>query len=101
LEGRRALTERIAKERISILFSLAEERASSEPGLAKSYIRILERIRRHYHVRLPKRMKARICHNCSMILVPGLNCKVTVASSSKIIIYRCMACGKEKHIVYK
>jgi len=101
MEGRRALVNSIARERIEILFGLAERNASSEPGLALSYITIIEKMRSHYKIGLPLRIKNRICKGCSTVLMPGLNCTAKVASSKGYVIYKCKRCGAERHLRYK
>ncbi len=101
MHGRKALIEEIAKERIEILFDIAEREFISNQKLAKSYISMMNKIRTHYRVGIPSRIKNRICSNCSSILIPGYNCKVTIASSKGHIIYKCSVCGSEKHLHYR
>ncbi len=101
MDGRKSLTSSIAKERIDALFELAEKNSGKEPKLAASYIKTLDKIRKHYRVGLPTRIKARICAGCSELLVPGVNCTVRLASSKKLVVYRCTKCGRERRIPYK
>ena len=101
MEGRRTLINDIAKERVEILFALAEKVVSEDRALADSYIKILNSIRTHYKVALPQNIKNRICGECASVLIPGLNCKVTVASSKSYVVYKCASCGAEEHLHYK
>ncbi len=101
MESHRALINSIAKERIGILFKLAENAAPKDRKLAGSYIKILNSIRTHYKIALPNSIKARLCRGCSSVLIPGLNCKVTLVSSKGYLIYKCASCGAEKHLHYK
>ena len=101
MSDKRSLVNSVARERIELLFGLAEEEAVKNPKLSSSYISLLEKISTHYKVKLPMDMKNRICKACSIILVPGLNCKVVIASSVGFVVYRCNKCGAEHHIRYK
>lgn len=101
LKDRRALVNGIAKERIEILFGLAESALPKDKDLAGSYVYILNKIRTHYKVNVPPRIKNRICGGCSSLLLPGLNCRVIVVSSGGYLTYRCLACGTDNHIRYR
>ena len=101
MEGRRTLINDIAKERVEILFALAEKAVSEDRKLSGSYIKILNGIRTHYKVALPQNIRNRICGECASVLIPGLNCRVTVASSKSYVIYKCASCGAEAHLRYK
>ncbi len=101
MEGKRSIINGIAKERIEILFGLAEKAAQSDAELSSSYVSILEKISTHYKVGLPSEIKNRLCKKCSLVLIPGLNCDVVIGSSKGFIIYRCKKCGLERHIRYK
>ena len=94
----------IATWRMQRLFSLASERTkkngSDSERLAKRYVNIAKEISSHYKVKMPKEIKNAICSNCSNVLVPGLNCRVRLASSKRYVAYVC-ECGEEKHIFYK
>ncbi len=101
MEGKKSIISGIAKERIEILFDLAEKTAPKDSGLSSRYVSIMERISTHYRVGLPPEIKNRICKKCSLVLVPGLNCNVIIGSSKGFVIYKCVKCGSEHHIWYK
>ena len=99
-----ALVKRIAKCRIGILFGLAEEKTLKDTEasrrLARRYISIARTISAHYKVKIPRELKYRICKKCGSFLVPGINCRVRVASAHGYVAYVC-ECGGETHIHYK
>ena len=101
MESRKPLINTIARERIEILFGLAEKAFPEDGELASSYVSIMNRIRTHYKVGLPPRIENRVCKGCSSVLMPGYNCKVVLASSKGHIIYKCGECGSERHLNYK
>ncbi len=100
-EDRRELAQKIAAERIGILFGLAERKAGSDSALSHRYVLMLKRIAAHYKVGLPKNIRNGICAKCNHVLVPGLNSTVRVVSSKGYMAYRCAGCGAEKHVFYK
>ena len=95
------IAKEIAAERMSILYKLAVKRAAGDPELAKNYVKTLRRIGAHYKVRMPGGMKAMICADCNMVLIPGLTASVRLASSKGYAVYTCNSCKREQHIFYK
>ena len=91
----------VAKERMERLFYLAERSVVDGGRYSNNYVRLIEKISAHYKVPVPRSMRNRICKHCMTVLVPGLNCRVTVASSKGYVGYKCTACGKELHVHYK
>lgn len=96
----RSVVEEIAKERIAVLFGLAQKTASERPEFSHKYVKTLRQISSHYKVQIPKKMRAQICTNCSIILAPGINATVRVVSSKRYVAYKCNRCGRERHIPY-
>ncbi|MDE1845798.1 MAG: hypothetical protein KGH53_00735 [Candidatus Micrarchaeota archaeon] len=98
------IVKEIAQERINRLFLLAGDRTRMKDKrsieLARRYVKIAKNISTHYKVRLPEKIKNGVCKKCGNVLVPGLNCKVRLASSKGYAAYIC-ECGEEKHIFYK
>ncbi len=94
-------TSRIATERIERLFALAEKAAKrGDKKLSSRYMKIAKEISNHYRIGMPQRLKKLVCKRCGEIQIPGLNAKVTIASSKHCIIYKCK-CGAENKIFYK
>lgn len=96
----RAIVEEVAKERIAVLSGLAEAAVQSEPELARSYVKRLRQISRHYKVQIPKEVKRRICTGCNTAMVPGVNSTVRIVSSKHYVAYACNSCKREQHIYY-
>ncbi len=83
---------RIARERINILFRLAEKTLAKHPERSRRYVELARKIGLRYNVRLPKRLKRRFCKRCNTLLVPGRTCEVRV--KEKILMVRCLNCSK-------
>lgn len=99
-----SFAKEVAADRMHRLFDLAQQRTKKDDGasrkLAKRYIRIAKAISSHYKVSMPKQIKERICRKCGNVLIPGLNCRVRLASSKGYAAYIC-ECGAERHVFYK
>ncbi len=91
---------RIARERISILFRLANENAKTHPERSMRYIGLARKIGTRYLVRLPRRLKVSFCKKCNSPLIPGYNVSVRLVPRHKVMEYRC-ECGEVKRISYK
>ena len=105
MQKRDPVVRQVAEQRMSRLFELARlrtvQQSSQSHRLARRYIKIARAIGSHYKVNTPKEMKEFTCKKCDCVLIPGLNCKVRIASSKKYIVYLCESCKTEKHIFYK
>ncbi len=97
------LVREVAQDRMERLFRLAEALAGSsnrgDEKLGKRYVALLKRISAHYKVRMPREIKNRICKGCNSVLVPGISCRVRIASQG-YIVYTC-TCGMQKRIALK
>lgn len=83
---------RIAKERIKILFELAEKEFREHPERSRRYIQLARKIGLRYNIRLQKDLKKKFCKKCNSILIPGLSSKVRI--KRKIREVKCLNCGK-------
>lgn len=82
--------KKIAKERISILFNLAERELNKHPERSRRYVELARKIGLRYNIRLPKELKRKFCKNCNTLLRPGLTC--TVRMEKKMLSIRCSNC---------
>jgi ribonuclease P protein subunit RPR2 len=99
-DNRKVLVKKIADERISILFGLAEEAIKKDQPISHRYISELRQISTHYKVKIPKKMKNQICTRCDLLLYPGITSKVRMVSSQRYMAYVCDKCGREIHVRY-
>ncbi|UCE39203.1 MAG: ribonuclease P [Thermoplasmata archaeon] len=82
----------IAKERIDILFDLAEKEARAyNLQRANRYVELARKIGMRYNVRVPSHFKRRYCKFCHSYLVPSVNSRVRI-KYKKIVIF-CENCG--------
>ncbi len=91
----------IAKERIEILFRLAEKEFSSGmKDLANRYVNLARKIAMRYNVRVPAHLKRRFCKKCHAYLVPGVNARVRIRSKQKYVLITCLECGHKMRFPY-
>jgi len=86
--------QKIAKERIDILFNLAEKEFRKHQQRTKRYVELARKIGLRYNVRFSKVLKKRFCKNCNSLLKPGLSSKVRLDKKTKTIVIRCLTCNK-------
>jgi len=83
---------RVARIRISDLFSLAEREAmSGSPELADRYVALARRIGMRYNVRLPSEYRDLYCRACSTFWVEGRSVRTRLRSGRRV--RTCLRCG--------
>jgi len=82
---------RIARERIDILFTLAERVFPYEPELANRYVEIALAVQQKARIRMPRKWKRRYCKRCHSFLVPGVNARVRLRNGHVVI--KCLNCS--------
>jgi ribonuclease P protein subunit RPR2 len=93
--------ERIAKERIGILFSLAGKEFREHPERSKRYVELARKIGMRYNVRLTKEMKMRFCRKCLSYLKPGVNSRIRTNKDRQAVVLTCLECGHVSRYPYK
>ncbi len=91
---------RIAKERISILISLAEKEKNGHPERSRRYVELARKIGMRYNVRLGKENKRKFCSECNAFFVHGKNCMVRTVKEKQSVVFRCLGCGHEQAYPY-
>jgi ribonuclease P protein subunit RPR2 len=90
LRREKRLERKIARERISILLSKADEIKFENYELARRYVELARRIAMRYRIRLPKNQKRKFCKNC---LYPYRHDRVRVRVRKSRIMITCLNCG--------
>ncbi|MEN4017361.1 MAG: ribonuclease P protein component 4 [Methanobacterium sp.] len=89
---------KIARERIDVLFKLAEESFEKHPERSDRYVEMARNIATKYNIRMPRIWKRRFCKNCNKFLKPGSNCQIRLRDSCVAI--KCLNCGNVVNIPY-
>jgi ribonuclease P protein subunit RPR2 len=98
--GKPANLEKIARERIRILFDLAKKESGSHPERSRRYVELARKIGMRYNVRLTRGMKMRFCPKCLSYLRPGANCRVRTKKDRQSVILTCLECGFVRRYPY-
>ena len=86
---------RIARERVSHLFGLAEREARGpHPELADRYVALARRIGMRYNVRLRRDYRELYCRSCSAFWVEGRTVRTRLRSGSRV--RTCLRCGYQR-----
>ncbi len=86
---------RIARERVSNLFGLAEREArGAHPELADRYVALARRIGMRYNVRLRQEYRELYCRACSAFWVEGRTVRTRLRSGSRV--RTCLRCGYQR-----
>jgi ribonuclease P protein subunit RPR2 len=99
--GRRGIRTKamvnIAKERIDILFKLAEREALSHDfQRANRYVALARKIGMRYNVRIPKQYKLRFCKHCNSYLHPPVTSRIRKKTDRTVIF--CKQCNRYTRI---
>lgn len=84
----------IARERIDILFALAEKEFKKHRERSKRYVQLARKIGMRYNVKIPENLKGSFCKLCNSYLKLGVNCRVRTNPAQKAVIMKCLECGK-------
>ncbi|MBI2573346.1 ribonuclease P [Candidatus Woesearchaeota archaeon] len=86
----------IARERIKILFSQADEIFLSDRTLANRYVHLARAIAMKAKIRIPLELKRRYCKFCYHYLRAGVNSRIRTREGKVVIL--CMDCKKMTRI---
>ncbi|MEM7821429.1 MAG: ribonuclease P protein component 4 [Candidatus Aenigmatarchaeota archaeon] len=87
-----AWTKKIAKERIEILFNLAEKELKKHPERSRRYVELARKIGLRYNVRLKKELKRKFCKECNSFLIPGISSTIRIENG--YVTVKCSNCKK-------
>lgn len=91
---------RIARTRISDLFSLAEREASGGHGeLADRYVELARKVGMRYNVRLPPEYRELYCRGCSAFWVEGRTVRSRVRGNRRV--RTCLRCGRSRRTLVR
>jgi ribonuclease P protein subunit RPR2 len=94
------MERRIAVERMTTLFQLAESEAlHRHAGRARRYVELARKIGMRYNVRVPARFKRSFCKKCLAFLLPSVSARVRVGGGR--IVVTCNTCGAVQRYPYR
>ncbi len=91
---------RVARERIDVLFALAEgEAGAGGYALADRYVALARRIGTRYNVRLLPEYRERYCRGCSRFWVEGRTVRTRFRGGRRV--RTCLACGRVRRVLLR
>lgn len=88
---------RIARERVSDLFALAEREAlGGHVELADRYVRLARRVGMRYNVRLPREYRDLYCRGCSGFWIEGRTVRTRLRGGRRVRV--CLRCGRTRRV---
>ena len=90
--------QKIALERINILFMEAKSMFKEDPELSDKYAKLARKIAMKYKVKIPSKHRRNFCKHCHSYLMPGKNLRVRVQRGH--MVYYCLNCKHISRFVY-
>jgi ribonuclease P protein subunit RPR2 len=84
---------KIAKERMDILFNLAEKELKKNPERSRRYVELARKIGMRCNVRLTREQKRKFCKKCNQLLISKKSCEIKVDPQKKFMEIKCLNCG--------
>lgn len=84
---------KIAKERIDILFNLAEKELKKNPERSRRYVELARKMGMRCNIRLTKEQKRKFCKKCNQLLTTKKTAKIKVGPQEKFMEIKCLSCG--------
>jgi ribonuclease P protein subunit RPR2 len=88
----------LARQRIERLFVLAEEEHTLHPERSDRYVALARKMGMRMRVRLPRRLKRRICKGCKCYLFPE---RTRVRLRDGVLTVTCAECGEQMRYPYR
>lgn len=100
-QERKAERAKIALERVERLLELAGEAFGERPELSHRYAELAWGLKTRYNLRLPARLKRKICRKCRAFWVPGATCRVRTRPKRGHVVITCLRCGYQRRVPYR
>src|SRR3989442_6078249 len=96
----RGMERRIALERMTTLFHLAEgEALQRHAGRARRYVELARPIGMRYNVRVPAPFKRSFCQKCLAFLLPSVSARVRAGRG--LVVVSCPTCAAVQRYPYR
>ena len=100
MRGSKKENQKIALERIHILFDEAEKRSNDRPELSDIYTKMAVRLSTRHNIPIPSELKKKFCGKCLSYLSPErFTARTSEKQESQII--KCKLCGNIKRYPYR
>ena len=94
------LSRKDIENQIIDLLEKADGAIKNDMDMAQKYALQAKKIQMRTRIKFPSQWKKRFCKHCKSFLSPGINCRVRLSSSNKVIAIKCFQCNKYTRIPY-
>lgn len=94
------LSKKDIEQQIIDLLEKADEVIKNDMDMAQKYALQARKTQMRTRMKFPPRWKKRFCKHCKSFLSPGINCRVRLSSTNKVIAIKCFQCDKYTRIPY-
>ena len=94
------LSKKDIDKQIVDLLEKADEVIRTDMEMAQKYASQARKIQMRTRVKFPPQWKKRFCKHCKSFLSPGINCRVRLSSTNRVIAIKCFQCDKYTRIPY-
>lgn len=95
MESQKGRAKKIAQERISHLYALAQEELASHPDDSRRYVQLLRNLATKHNLRITT-LKQTFCTECNTLLVPGTTATVRIHHDRRVLT--CQHCNAVKRL---
>ncbi len=94
------LSQKDIEKQVVDLLVKADEAIRNDMDMAQKYALRAKKIQMRTRIKFPPQWKKRFCKHCKSFLSPGINCRVRLSSTNKVIAIKCFQCDKYTRIPY-
>jgi ribonuclease P protein subunit RPR2 len=94
------LSQEDYKAQVVSLLIKADEIIAEDMEKAQQFARQARKIQMKTRIKFPPEWKKRFCKHCKAFLYPGVNSRVRLSSTNKVIAIKCDHCNKHTRIPY-
>ena len=94
------LSKKDIEKQVVDLLEKADEAIRNDMKIAQKYALQARKIQMRTRIKFPSQWKKRFCKHCKSFLSPGINCRVRLSSTNKVIAIKCFQCEKYTRIPY-
>ena len=88
------------EDQIVALLQRADEIMKEDPILAQKYAKQARKIQMKTRIKFPPQWKKRFCKNCKTFLYPGINSRIRLSSTNRVVAVKCFECNNYTRIPY-
>jgi ribonuclease P protein subunit RPR2 len=88
------------KEQVIFLLEEADKIIGQDFEMAQKYALQARKIQMRTRIKFPSEWSKRFCKHCKSFLYPGINSRIRLSSSNKIISIKCFHCNGYSRIPY-